>query len=128
MLRIQEGVNGSDSSQKADPKSSSVQIGSVTLSSNSAIAIGLAKKDQEKFGADSISIDHVTVLDGEFSGIVQGATQDKPVQIGTIDIGNVEFDLGAKNKDKIPQGLFTLWTLLLCPRSLLLVKKKMAAP
>lgn len=107
VLRIQEGVNGSDSSQKADPKSSSVQIGSVTLSSNSAIAIGLAKKDQEKFGADSISIDHVTALDGEFSGVVQGTTQDKPVQIGTIDIGNVEFDLGAKNKDKIPQGLFT---------------------
>ena len=97
VLRIQEGVNGSDTSQKANPRSSSVQIGSVTLNSNSAIAIGLAESGQEKFGADSISIDHITALDGEFSGIVQGASQNKPVQVGTIDIGNVEFDLGAKN-------------------------------
>ena len=98
VLRIQEGVNGSNPAHKADPKSSSVQIGSVTLNNNSAIAIGLAKSGQEKFGADSISIDHITALDGEFSGIVQGALQDKPVQVGTIDIGNVEFDLGAKNQ------------------------------
>lgn len=105
VLRIQEGVNGSDTSHKADPKSSSVQIGSVTFNNKSAIAIGLAESGQEKFGADSISIDHITALDGEFSGIVQGNSQDKPVQVGTIDIGNVEFDLGAKNKDNILQGL-----------------------
>ena len=105
VLRIQEGVNGSDTSHKADPKSSSVQIGSVTFNNKSAIAIGLAENDQEKFGADSISIDHITALDGEFSGIVQGVSQDKPVQVGTIDIGNVEFDLGAKNKDNILGGL-----------------------
>lgn len=105
VLRIQEGVNGSDTSHKANPKSSSVQIGSVTFNNKSAIAIGLAEKGQEKFGADSISIDHITALDGEFSGIVQGDSQNKPVQVGTIDIGNVEFDLGAKNKDNILQGL-----------------------
>lgn len=97
VLRIQEGVNGRDPSHIANPNSS-VQIGSVTLNNNSAIAIGLAESGQEKFGADSISIDHITALDGEFSGIVQGALQDKPVQVGTIDIGNVEFDLGAKNQ------------------------------
>ena len=92
VLRIQEGVNGRN-------PSSSVQIGSVTFNNKSVIAIGLAEHDQEKFGADSISIDHITALDGAFSGIVQGALQDEPVQVGTIDIGNVEFDLGAKNKD-----------------------------
>ncbi|MDM8112789.1 autotransporter outer membrane beta-barrel domain-containing protein [Parasutterella secunda] len=92
VLRIQEGVNGRN-------PSSSVQIGSVTFNNKSVIAIGLAENDQEKFGADSISIDHITALDGAFSGIVQGALQVEPVQVGTIDIGNVEFDLGAKNKD-----------------------------
>lgn len=93
VVRIQEGIAGSDSSNVANPKSSSVAIGTLNLGDKSAVTIGVSSGNDHK-SPDSTSISTINVSDGEFAGIVAGEGQNNRIEVGTINIANNKLDLG----------------------------------
>ena len=93
VVRIQEGIAGSDSSNVANPKSSSVAIGTLNLGDKSAVTIGVSSGNDHQ-SPDSTSISTINVSDGEFAGIVAGEGQKNRIEVGTINIANNKLDLG----------------------------------
>lgn len=94
VLRIQEGKQFL-SSNKADPRSSSIEIDELNLGDKSAVSLGVSTS---KYSADSIVLKTINVSDGEFSGIVAGTDENnnKTIQVGTINIENNKLDLAGE--------------------------------
>ncbi len=87
--------------------STSLEIGTLTMSDYTALALGIGTRDGDSDtnleSADSISIDHLVVEDGAtFAGIVAGKTNETfandVVQIGTIDVNGNLLELSGEEK------------------------------